>query len=334
MAIAAVPAGLVPMRLPCTTVPLAPVPTCTPLPELPEITLRAAADVPPIVLPVPAVTDTPVWFADATAASVRPIQLPSSFAPEPLTATPADDENPTIEKPRTVAAADTVKPLPDSEPAVAAIFTTGPEVQPGWACASITIGVLTAGSALAGEIVATPPENAFSVLRSPPAARFREPPAHVVPFGIMNTRCSAPAARPDCASDASPPSALAFVIAWRSEPAPVSFVLTIVEKLKPKSTPVTAAAVVDTVLADCTAFVPAVTIDVSVPPALPCAASASDGDSPPTRSASGLAVPVAASVRKVCTPARPGVVPPVRVDFTEPLTTRTVYVPAACPVKV
>src|SRR5262245_3973124 len=61
LARAAQPAALRPMKLPSTTLFLVPAPSIeTPLPPLPELTLRAAAVVPPIVLPLATMLmDTP-----------------------------------------------------------------------------------------------------------------------------------------------------------------------------------------------------------------------------------------------------------------------------------
>ena len=60
-------------------------------------------------------------------------------------------------------------------------------------------------------------------------------PAALLPLEMMNTRCSVAAVRPATASDASPPSVSALVMAWRRLPCPVVLVLTTVSKLKPKS---------------------------------------------------------------------------------------------------
>ena len=108
-----------------------------------------------------------------------------------------------------------------------------------------------------------------------------------------------------------------------SDPCPESFVLTIVSKLNPKSTPTTLS--VDT---------PAGAIDwvywpgrawraASVWEPLFAGASTFWGCSPPTLFVTGEAVPEEASGRNVCTPSS---VPldPVREERTEELTTRTV----------
>ena len=135
-------------------------------------------------------------------------------------------------KPRsTLPAPASRNPLVLRDPVVPLTCTIGSCVHPGCACASSATGFVICGSALAGEIVATPPARRSIDARRPPAAKPSEPPAPVVPLGIMKTTCSRPAVRPACASDASPPSASTLVIACRSEPRPVSLTLTTVEKL-------------------------------------------------------------------------------------------------------
>ncbi len=74
LATAAVPAALLPMWLPRTRLPVAPAPvSTTPLQALPEITLRAAAAVPPIVLPA-------VWIS-MPAAALAMAAVPAAFRP-------------------------------------------------------------------------------------------------------------------------------------------------------------------------------------------------------------------------------------------------------------
>ena len=61
----------------------------------------------------------------------------------------------------------------------------------------------------------------------------------------------------------------------------------------------------------------------------PFPASAVCGVCPPTRSVTATAVPLLASVRKVCTGRQvPAAQPPVRVEATVRFATRTMYVPA------
>ncbi len=121
-----------------------------------------------------------------------------------------------------------------------------------------------------------------------------------MPFGIMKIEVSRPAVWPTWASEPSPVIVFAFVTNWRSEPCPVSFVFTIVSKLKPKSKPLTvvpppftstATAVIDS------AVVVAVVRAASV--VEPLAASINAGFSPPTRSVTATAAPVVPVVRKV-----------------------------------
>ena len=111
---------------------------------------------------------------------------------------------------------------------------------------------------------------------------------------------SNPAGRPLWASVDWSVNAFAFSMNCRSEPCPASLVLTIVEKLNPKSTFGTAPPVTVTAVTDCAAVV-AVASEASVAFVVFDAASPLAGDSPPTRSVTATAVPVAASVRKVCT---------------------------------
>ena len=113
----------------------------------------------------------------------------------------------------------------------------------------------------------------------------------------MKIALSIPAVRPDCASPALE-RALALVRNCRSDPCPVSFVLTIVSKLKPKSTPVMLEEPTVTVVIDCAVVVPVVSAASVV---LPLPASAFDGTSPPTWSVTAAAEPPLASVRYVCT---------------------------------
>ena len=97
------------------------------------------------------------------------------------------------------------------------------------------------GSRVDTPIAATPPVSWFAS----PALR----PGWACPSEIMKMLVSLPAGSasaaprlvrdPLCASAASPPSALLLRRNCRSDPCPASFVLTIVSKLKPKSTPVT-----------------------------------------------------------------------------------------------
>ena len=123
----------------------------------------------------------------------------------------------------------------------------------------------------------------------------------MLPLPIMKTRCSMPAVRPLCARLASPPSALALVIAWRSEPGPASLVLTTVAKLKPKSTPLTLAAPVATALNDCAvpdSSAPNTPVEVlKLAPLLPAPGSTSAGFVPPTWSVTATAAPLLAFVR-------------------------------------
>ena len=318
------PAAFTPMRLPITTWPL-PRSSRLPAVRLPLSTFRSAADVPPTVLPAPLTDRPPATFASAAApAASVPTWLPWIVVPLAFDTRP-HPVKPPIARPRTrepVAVPSSTRPFTEAPALAPESRTTGVAVQPGCADASTTSGAVTEGSADTGAIVATPPEPRFSAARSPPAARFNEPPAPVVPFGIMNTTCSMPAVRPACASDASSPSPFALTIACRSEPAPASLTLTTVEKLKPKSTPVASAAPSVTGATDC-AVALAVVSDASVALVVFDGASASAGDSPPTRSATAATVAPLASVRKVCTGRCVPRTKPVRAEVTVSWATRT-----------
>ena len=333
------PAGSVPMRLPRIVAPVEAPDTISPSKVLPEITLRCAAEVPPTTAPATPASDTPKLLPAAVPSAARPIQLPWIVTGPAVTCTPVLAPNPLTMKPRsTLPAPASRTPFPLREPVVALSWTTGSRVHPGCACASSTTGVVICGSAVAGEIVATPPEVRSSPARSPPAAKPSEPPAPVVPFGIMNTTCSMPAVRPACARLTSSPSAFALVIACRSEPRPVSLTLTTVEKLKPKSTPVASPVPVDTRANACAMPEGPAENEPSASenaaPAAPLPASAADGEVPPTWSRTGCTVPLLASVRKVDTGRCVPDTNPVRDDETLPLVTRTANSPAPAPGKL
>ena len=108
------------------------------------------------------------------------------------------------------------------------ICTTGAPVQPGCRWASITSARLIGGRDDRGASVATPPLNRLTLLRSPGA---------LLPLPSMKIACSTPAVRPSTASVLSSSSALALLITCRRLPAPLSLVLVMVVKLKPKSSP-------------------------------------------------------------------------------------------------
>jgi hypothetical protein len=111
-------------------------------------------------------------------------------------------------------------------------------------------------------------------------------PAAAVPLPIMNTAFSFAATSPDWFSDASPPSVFALVRNCRSDPRPVSLILTTVSKLNPKSTPEMAPVLIVTGAKDCAVpAIPAVNTPVVVfitAPAAPLGASATAGFWPPT----------------------------------------------------
>ena len=86
-----------PIRLPSTTLPVVPESEIyTPSPPLPEMTLRGAGAVPPIVLSLaPSKTDTPFPSCPRrdVPVAVRPMSLPSTTLPSvplPSTWTPSD----------------------------------------------------------------------------------------------------------------------------------------------------------------------------------------------------------------------------------------------------
>src|SRR5262245_22568498 len=145
--------------------------------------------------------------------------------------------------------------------------------------------------------------------------------------GIMKRLASTPAAWPTWASPAFP-RALLLVMNWARLPCPVALVLTIVSKLKPKSSPATeeTPAATATTVTDCST---AASPRLSPRPLAP--ESCADGTAPPTAVVTGAAAPEAASVRKVCTASSPDEFPG-RDEVTVLLTTRTEYVaPSARP---
>ena len=248
LASAVSPSAASPIRLPSTRTPVTG-PTIATAPTgsaefasaswLPDTRFPSPGAVPPTTTSE-ARTVTPLspLAAAAVPATFVPRRLPATVVPVPadVTSTPCA-ANRLIASPRTtLPGADTVRPLAAVPALVPFSSSTGAAVHPGCVRASITSGAVIGGSAEVGETVATPPEPRFSDARNPPAANPSDPPAPVVPFGIMNTRCSMPAARPACARPVSP-SASAFTIACRNEPWPASLVFTTVEKLNPKSTP-------------------------------------------------------------------------------------------------
>ncbi len=211
-----------------------------------------------------------------------------------------------------------------SVPTVGAAPSAPPFVLPTFAvCVPPSTRVpasVSAGSGVSGTKRATPFTSAFAS----PARR----PGCASPSGTMNTLVSTPAGRPDCAR---PVLASAFALSrnCRSVPAPASRVLTIVSKLKPKSTPVTSAEPSVTLATDCGVAAGL----VSVPSAAAVvfeSASAIAGFSPPTRSVTATGVPLEASVRHVCTDSSPATAPG-RDERTLAFTTRTVYAPAGQP---
>ena len=78
-----VPVWSVPIKLPWTSVLMAPPPTSIPSPEFPEITLRARLPVPPMVVPVPPAMSMPaVRLARAPVPSMSvPIKFPAIKVP-------------------------------------------------------------------------------------------------------------------------------------------------------------------------------------------------------------------------------------------------------------
>ena len=81
LGIAVVPAALIPIKFPCTVAP--PDTMSIPFPEFPEITLRAAADVPPIVTPITFPLIPPPPFPNAAVpAALVPMKFPATSNPE------------------------------------------------------------------------------------------------------------------------------------------------------------------------------------------------------------------------------------------------------------
>ena len=244
--------------------------------------------------------DSSVRFATARSLACKSRPTPTPLAPRSSTSGPAS-----------------AVVLNASTPTLAALLTSAGFVLPTllvWVAPSMRVAASLSGGSAVAQVTST----------TPPVSRFASParrPACAAASETMNTLVSTPAVSPDCARPAFP-SAFAFAMNCRRLPCPASFALTMVSKLKPKSTPLTLPVLNVTGLTDCAVVVVVVSV-VSAALVVFAGASARAGISPPTWSLTALAEPALASVRNTCTGTSPAT-EPGRVDATLAFTTRTV----------